>query len=62
MLYGLNEITPYAEGVIDDQRDSIVVGNFGKCRDVIDNIFWIRNAFDENRFGLVVDSCGECFW
>lgn len=36
--------------------------DLGKSRDIIDDIFGVRNAFDKDRFGLLVDGRYERFW
>lgn len=35
------------------------MSDFGESRNIIDDVFWVGNAFNEYSFGLLIDSCGK---
>ena len=59
VLDGADEVTADAEGVVDDERDAVVVGDLGDGGDIKDVELRVGDALDVDRLGLLVDRGNE---
>lgn len=57
-----DEITASAEGVVNDQWNACVVGNFGQGLKVWDSVLWITDRLNVECLGLLIDGSGESSW
>ena len=46
-------------GVVDDQRDTVVVGHLGECGDVHHTARRVADTFAEHRLGTLIDAIGD---
>ena len=59
MVNGPDQETTHAEGVVDDERNAIVVSYLGKALKVRHDVTGVANALDIERLGPLVDKSRE---
>lgn len=59
---GALDVPAHAESVVDDERDTLVVGDLGNCWDVGNVVLGVGNGFDVHGSGILVDGCGNLGW
>lgn len=52
---GTRDVAAHAESVVDDQRDTGIVGDFGDGRDVRDVVLWVADGLNVDGSGVFVN-------
>lgn len=59
MVDGTDEVSTNAECVVNDERDTVIVRDFGKGGEVTDGVFGVGDALDVDGLGLLIDGGSE---
>jgi hypothetical protein len=51
-----------AEGVVDDQWDTSIVGDLGDSLNIWHVVSWVTNGLDVDSLGLLVNGSGDILW